>query len=101
VTKILPLFPPVGTSAVTSVKDFTANAVTFTPPEVSAVVPVNSVPLIVRLLPTSPLVGVKLASCGVTRKATLLLSVAVGAVTSTGPVAASAATVAPIRPRRR
>src|SRR5579872_2836892 len=50
----------------------------------------------VTCVPTGPLVGVKLKSCGSTRKGTLLVRVPVGVVTVTGPVVPPAGIVAVI-----
>ena len=67
-----------------------------TPLNATAVAPVKFVPLMVTLLPTSPLVGVKLVMVGglVTVKLLLLVAVPSGVVTLTGPVVAPAGTVA-------
>jgi len=66
---------------------------------VTAVAPVKFVPLIVTLVPTGPLVGVKPvivggAELGVTVKLFALVAVPPGVVTLRGPVVAPAGTVA-------
>ena len=68
--------------------------VAFTPPKVTFVVCVRLTPAIVTAVPTGPLVGVKLVICGIMRKTPLLESVALGVVTLTLPVVATAGTVA-------
>jgi hypothetical protein len=45
-------------------------------------------PVIVTCVPTAPLVGLKLRSCGRTRNGRLLVKVPLGVVTITGPVVA-------------
>jgi hypothetical protein len=67
------------------------------PLNVTAVAPVKFVPLIVTLVPTGPLAGVKLAIIGalaVTVKLLALVAIPPGVVTLTGPVVAPAGTVA-------
>ena len=66
------------------------------PLNVTAVAPVKFVPLIVTLVPTGPLVGVKLAivGAGTTVNALALVAVPPGVVTRSGPVVAPAGTVA-------
>jgi len=71
----------------------------FTPLNVTAVAPVKFVPLIVTLVPTGPLVGVKLVIVVVageltTVNALALIAVPPGVVTLSGPVVAPAGTVA-------
>ena len=63
---------------------------------VTAVAPLKFVPLIVTLVPTGPLVGVKLVmvGAGITVKLFVLLAVPPGVVTLSGPVVAPAGTVA-------
>jgi len=73
------------------------NVVALTPLNRTAVAPVKFVPLIVTLLPTAPLVGVKLVIVGalaVTVKLLALVAVPPGVVTLSGPVVAPAGTVA-------
>jgi hypothetical protein len=64
--------------------------------KVTAVAPVKSTPRIVTLVPTGPIVGVKLVIVGAptTRNAPALLAVPPGVVTLIGPVVAVAGTVA-------
>jgi len=63
---------------------------------VTAVAPVKFVPLIVMLVPTGPLVGVKLVmvGAGITVKLFVLVAVPPGVVTLRGPVVAPVGTVA-------
>ena len=63
---------------------------------VTAVAPVKFVPLIVTLVPTGPLAGVKLVivGAGITVKLFVLLAVPPGVVTLSRPVVAPAGTVA-------
>jgi len=63
---------------------------------VTAVAPLKFVPLIVTLVPTSPLVGVKLVIVGglTTVKALAPFAVPTGVVTLSGPDVAPAGTVA-------
>ena len=71
--------------------------VALTPLNETAVAPVKFVPLIVTLVPTGPLVGVKLVIVGgiaVTVKELALVAVPPGVVTLTGPVVAPVGTVA-------
>ena len=67
-----------------------------TPLNRTAVAPVKFVPLIVTLVPTGPLVGVKLVivGAGMTVKLVALVAVPPGVVTVSGPVVAAAGTVA-------
>ena len=69
---------------------------TFTPLNVTAVAPVKFVPLIVTLVPTGPLVGVKLVivGAGITVKLFVLVAVPPDVVTLSGPVVAPGGTVA-------
>ena len=66
------------------------------PLTVTAVAPVNFVPLIVTLVPTGPLAGAKLVIVGaeMTVKALALVAVPPGVVTLSGPVVAPVGTVA-------
>ena len=66
----------------------------FTPLNVTAVVPVKFAPLIVTLVPTGPLIGVKLAIVGAIVNAVALVAVPAGDVTLNGPVVAPAGAVA-------
>jgi hypothetical protein len=65
-----------------------------TPLKVTVVAPVKFVPLIVTLVLTGPLVGVKLVIVGVTVNALALVAVPSGVVTLIGPVVAPLGTVA-------
>ena len=67
-----------------------------TPLNLTAVAPVKFVPLIVTLVPTGPLVGVKpaIVGAGITVKLFVLVAVPPGVVTLSGPVVAPAGTVA-------
>jgi len=67
-----------------------------TPLNATAVAPVKFVPLIVTLIPTGPLVGVKLVIVGglTTVKLLALVAVPPAVVTLTGPVVAPVGTVA-------
>ena len=67
-----------------------------TPLNLTAVAPVKFVPVIVTLVPTGPLAGVKLVivGAGMTVKLAALVAVPPGVVTFTGPVVAPAGTVA-------
>jgi hypothetical protein len=60
----------------------------------TAVAPVRVVPVIVTLVPTGPLVGVKLVIVGVTVKLLALVAVPPAVVTLSSPVVAAAGTVA-------
>jgi len=97
VTLIVPVVAPVGTVAVICVAELTVN-VAFVPLNFTAVAPVNAVPVIVTLAPTSPLVGEKLVMVGGNTTVKLLALVAVppGVVTLIVPVVAPAGTVAVI-----
>ena len=66
------------------------------PLNVTDVAPVKLVPLIVTLVPTGPLVGVKLVIVGglTTVNALVLVAVPPGVVTLSGPVVAPVGTVA-------
>jgi hypothetical protein len=63
VTLIAPLVAPAGTVAVICVSEFTAN-VAAVPLNMTAVAPVNPLPLIVTGVPTVPLEGLKLVIDG-------------------------------------
>jgi hypothetical protein len=65
--------------------------------KLTAVAPVKFVPLMVTLVPTGPLAGVKLVIVGAlatTVKLFVLVAVPPGVVTLSGPVVAAAGTVA-------
>src|SRR5438477_562074 len=90
-----PVVAPAGTVAWIAVAEVTVK-VALTPLNVTEVAPRKFVPLIVTLVPTGPLVGVKLAIVGAltTVNELALLAVPPGVVTLTGPVVAPAGTVA-------
>ena len=64
-----------------------------TPLNATAVAPLKLVPVMVTLVPTAPLVGVKLAIVGATKKLVALVAGPAGDVTLSGPVVAPAGTV--------
>ena len=91
-----PLVAPLGTVAAIVVAEL-AVKLALVPLNVTAVAPVKAVPLIVTLLPTGPLAGVKLVIVGalaVTVKLLLLVAVPPGVVTLSGPPVAPLGTVA-------
>jgi hypothetical protein len=96
-TLIEPVVAPAGTVAVIVVAEPTVKAA-LVPLNSTAVAPVKFVPLIVTLVPTRPLVGVKLVIVGgsITVKLLALLAVPAEVVALIGPVAAPAGTVAVI-----
>ncbi len=59
VTAIVPVVAPVGTVAVIWVAELTVNAVAAVPLNLTAVAPVRFEPLIVTVVPTGPLPGVR------------------------------------------
>ena len=63
VTLIRPVVAPVGTTAVILIAEFTVKLAGI-PLKVTAIAPVNVVPLMVTLLPITPPVGVKLVIVG-------------------------------------
>jgi hypothetical protein len=63
VTLIGPVIAPAGTVAVIAVAEFTVK-LALVPLNITAVAPVKFVPLIVTLVPTAPLLGVKLVTVG-------------------------------------
>ena len=98
VTPIGPVVAPAGTVAVICVPEFTVKTA-LVPLKVTAVAPVKLEPVMITLVPTAPLPGVKLVIVGAaaeTVKFVLLLAVPPGAVTPIGPVVALAGTVAVI-----
>ena len=99
VTAILPVTAPEGTVAVICVAEFTLKLVAATPPNVTLLAPVKLVPVIVTVVPTAPLIGVKLLIPGLTLKFELLVAVPPAFTTETGPVVAPAGTVALIHCR--
>src|SRR5207302_1671092 len=92
-----PVVVPAGTGAWIAVSEVTVN-VALTPLNDTDVAPLKFVPLIVTLVPTGPLVGVKLAIVGglTTVNELALVAVPPGVVTLSGPVVAPAGTVARI-----
>ena len=92
-----PLVAPLGTVAAIEVAEFTVKLTALVPLNVTAVAPVKFVPLIVTLLPTGPLAGVKLVIVGalaVTVKLLELVAVPPGVVTLSSPLVAPLGTVA-------
>src|SRR5205814_2357754 len=94
VTLIGPLVAPAGTVAVIAVAELTVK-LALVPLNSTAEAPVKLVPLIVTLVPTGPLLGVKLVIVGglITVKLAALLAVPPGVVTLIGPLVAPAGTV--------
>src|SRR5437016_7677977 len=90
-----PVVAPAGTVARIAVSEVTVK-VALTPLNDTDVAPEKFVPLIVTLVPTGPLVGVKLAIVGglTTVNELALVAVPPGVVTLSGPVVAPAGTVA-------
>ena len=66
-TEIFPVPAPTGTVAVIFVSEFTVNTAVFPTLNVTLVAPVKLTPVIVTVLPTTPLAGEMLAMDGVTR----------------------------------
>ena len=64
VTRSGPVVAPVGTVSRITVAEVTVKGAALTPLNVTAVAPVRFVPLSITLVPTSPLVGVKLVIVG-------------------------------------
>lgn len=97
VTLIGPEAASVGTVAVISVEDTTPKPALVLL-NITAVAPVKSVPVMVTLVPTGPLVGAKvvMVGAGITVKLMRLVAVPPGVVTLIGPEVASAGTVAVI-----
>src|SRR5438552_16454597 len=97
VTLIGPLEAPAGTVAVIAVAELTVK-LALVPLNRTALAPVKLVPLMVTLVPTGPLVGVKLEIVGgfTTVKLPALLAVPAEVVTLIGPVVAPVGTVAVI-----
>ena len=98
VTRSSPVVAPVGTVACIVVAELTVKLVALTPLNVTAVAPVKFVPVIVTVLPTGPLVGVKLVIVGgggggaSTVNVLALVAVPPGVVTRSSPVVAPAGT---------
>src|SRR5205814_2529765 len=97
VTLIGPLVAPAGTVAVIAVAELTVK-LALVPLNSTAEAPVKLVPLMVTLVPTGPLPGVKLEIVGglMTVKVAALLAVASGVATLIGPLETPAGTVAVI-----
>jgi len=95
VTPIGPIIVPAGTVAWIAVSEVTVK-LAISALNVTEVAPVRFVPLIVTLVPASPLVGAKPVIVGglTTVNALLLLAVPPGVVTLSGPATAPAGTVA-------
>src|SRR5438445_1956664 len=86
VTLIGPVVAPLGTVAVIEVAELTVKAA-LTAFKVTAVAPLKLVPLMLTLVPTGPLAGVKLLIVGalaITMKLLLLVAVPPGVVTRSG-----------------
>src|SRR5439155_12941122 len=99
VTLMGPVVAPAGTVAAIEVGEVTVKLTALVPLNFTAVVPVKAVPLIVTVLPTGPLVGVKLVIVGglaVAVNDLLLVAVPPGVVTLIWPVVAPLGTVAAI-----
>ena len=93
-TVIDPVVKPAGTVAWIAVAEFTVK-LALAPLKRTAVVPVKFVPLIVTVVPTAPLAGVKLVIVGaLIVNGVPLVAVPPGVVTVIGPVVAPAGTVA-------
>src|SRR5207244_2799580 len=95
VTLIVPVVGPAGTVAWIEVAELTVK-LALTPLNATAVAPVKVVPLMVTLVPTGPLAGVKPVIVGglITVKLPELVAVPPGVVTLIVPVVAPAGTVA-------
>src|SRR5690242_12617853 len=98
VTAIGPVVAPVGTVAVIWVPEVTVNVAAATPLKVTAVAPVNPVPVMLTDVPGGPEVGVNEVTAGaaVTVNEAVLVPVPAGVVTAIGPVVAPVGTVAVI-----
>src|SRR5438093_13572969 len=91
-----PVVAPLGTVPTRRASDLTVK-LALVPLTRTAVAPVKAAPVIVTLVPTGPLVGVKLVIVGalaVTVKLLMLEAVPPGVVTLSGPVVAPLGTVA-------
>src|SRR2546427_8916971 len=95
VTLIVPVVAPVGTVAWIELAELTVK-VALAPLKATTVVPVKLVPLMVTLVPTGPLAGVKLVIVGglITVKLLVLVAVPPGVVALIVPLAPPEATVA-------
>jgi len=98
VTMMGPVVAPAGTVVVIVPELLTVNVATL-PPKKTALAPVKFVPVIVTLVPTRPLAGVKEVMAGVTVKRVVVFKGPLpGVVTVMGPVVAPAGTVVVIVP---
>src|SRR5580693_7016616 len=73
-TQITPVIAPAGTVAVIWVSEPTVKVAFFPLWKVTSVAPVKLLPVMVTVVPTGPLAGVKLKICGVTQKILSLVS---------------------------
>jgi hypothetical protein len=91
----LPVVAPTGTSAAIDVAETTVKFVALMPLNLTAAAPLKLVPVIVTLVPTAPLAGVKEVIVGGLTTTNMLALVAVppGVITVIVPVAADAGTV--------
>src|SRR6266571_3373018 len=99
VTLIDPLVAPVGTVARICVLESTVKLATAVPLKATAVAPLKLFPLIVTVVPTGPLIGLKELIVGgeaVTVKLLALVAVPAGVVTLIDPLVAPVGTVARI-----
>jgi len=95
VTDTRPVEAPAGTIAVIFMSVLTVKLAAV-PLKLTAVAPLKPVPLMTTLVPTTPLVGLKLVIVGVTVKFVVLVAVPPAVVTAIGPVVAAAETMAVI-----
>lgn len=93
VIEIFPVVAAAGTVAVTWVTELTVK-LALAPLNVTELAPVTPFPLITTLVPTGPLVGVKLEIVGVTAKFVVLVAVPPPVTTEILPVVAATGTVA-------
>src|SRR5208283_1008573 len=91
---IVPLVASGGTMAVICVSESTVKLISHLHARVTYIAPVKLSPVMTTLVPTGPLVGEKLKTCGVTRKILLLVKAPPGSVTVMLPVVAPGGTVA-------
>ena len=97
VTETLHVAPPLATTAVICVGEFTIKLAAGTPPKLTAVAPKKFVPVIVTVAPAAALVGAKPPIVGGAKKLKpALVPVPPGVVTETFPLAPPAATTAVI-----
>ena len=95
-TLIWPLVAPLGTVAAIEVAEVTVKVTALVPLNRTSEAPVKFVPVIVTLVVTGPLAGVKLVTvgAGITVKAVALVAVPPGVVTLIWPLVAPLGTVA-------